>query len=287
MNILLISGATWNMPFIFTTLDENQRRLPFFLATIGYDWPQEAIKRPEGYSWYQWLQCLSGRGELMVGGKRMEVEPGDGFFLLPNEEHEYRSLSGDWVTDWMGFGGFGVEEVLRTVGLEASGVYAISDLWRLEIYNASMIDSAIAHHETSLLVYETLLALKVALEPKTRNALPRHAKLGPVLQYVRVHYAEPTSIAGLSAVIGVTPQYLCKLFRQALGMRPFEYLASFRISKAKELLVAKPELSIAGIARDVGFTDSNYLCRVFKKAEGISPSAFRNLHSAPLGEYNK
>lgn len=274
------------MPFVFTTLDENQRRLPFFLATIGYDWPQEAIQRPEGYQWYQWLQCLSGRGELIVGGKRTEVGPGDGFFLLPNEEHEYRSIDGNWITDWMGFGGSAVPDVVRVVGLESSGVYPISDLWRLktlmrEVYNASLVDSAIAHHETSLLVYETLLALRAALQPRTRNAQPRHAKLAPVLHHIRAHYAEPSTIADLSAIIEVTPQYLCKLFREALDMRPFEYLASFRISKAKELLVARPRLSIASIARDVGFADSNYLCRVFKKAEGISPSDFRRLHSAP------
>jgi YesN/AraC family two-component response regulator len=227
----------------------------------------------------------------VAGGKREEVGPGDGFFLLPDESHEYRSLSGDWVTDWMGFGGFAVDEVLRLVGLETSGVYAISDLWRLktlirEVYSATQIDSAVVHHETSLLVYETLLALKVALEPKTRDSQPRHAKLRPVLQHIRVHYAADMGIDDLSAVIGVTPQYLCKLFRQALDMRPFEYLASFRVSKAKELLVADPGLSIAEIARAVGFSDSNYLCRVFKKAEGMSPRAFRSLHCAPLVDFD-
>jgi len=271
------------MPFVFTTVDDNQKRLPFFLATIGYDWPQEAIKRPEGYPWYQWIQCLSGRGEVIVGGRREEVGPGDGFLLLPDESHEYRSLSGDWVTDWMGFGGFAVAEVLRLVGLESSGVSAISDLWRLktllrEVYSASLVDSAIAYHDSSLLVYETLLALKVALEPRTRDSQPRHAKLRPVLQHIRLQYASDMGIEDLSAVIGVTPQYLCKLFKQALDMRPFEYLASFRVSKAKELLVARPELSIAGIAGLVGFSDSTYLCRVFKKVEGMSPREFRRLH---------
>ncbi len=281
------------MPFVFTTIDDNQKRLPFFLATIGYDWPQEAIKRPEGYPWYQWIQCLSGRGEVIVGGHREEVGPGDGFLLLPDESHEYRSLSGDWVTDWMGFGGFAACEVLRLVGLESSGVSAISDLWRLktllrEVYNASLVDSAIAYHDTSLLVYETLLALKVALEPRTRDSQPRHAKLRPVLQHIRLQYASDMGIEDLSAVIGVTPQYLCKLFKQALDMRPFEYLTSFRVSKAKELLVARPELSIAELAKTVGFSDSNYLCRVFKKAEGMSPRAFRGLHCAPLeDEYTK
>ncbi len=271
------------MPFIFATLDDNQRRLPFFMATIGYDWPQENISRPEGYPWYQWIQCLSGRGELMVCGKRLELGPGDGFLLLPEERHEYRSLSGDWVTDWLGFGGSAVAQTLKAVGLEKSGAYAISDFWRLktlirELYSASVEDSAMAHHDTSLLVYETLLALKVALEPKTRDAQPRHAKLRPVLQHIRVHFASELGIDELSAVIGVTPQYLCRLFRQALDMRPFEYLSSFRVSKAKELLVARPDMAIADIAKTVGFSDSNYLCRVFKKVEGISPRAFKNLH---------
>ena len=271
------------MPFIFATLDDNQRRLPFFMATIGYDWPQENISRPEGYPWYQWIQCLSGRGELLVSGRRAEVGQGDGFLLLPEEQHEYRSLSGDWVTDWLGFGGSAVPQALKAVGLEKSGVYAISDLWRLktlvrELYGASIEDSAMAHHDTSLLVYETLLALKVALEPKTRDAQPRHAKLRPVLQYIRVHFAGDLDIDTLSTVIGVTPQYLCKLFRQALNMRPFEYLSSFRVSKAKELLVARPDMAISDIARTVGFSDSNYLCRVFKNIEGMSPRAFKSLH---------
>ncbi len=275
------------MPFIFTTVDDNQRALPFLLATIGYDWPQENIKRPDGYPWYQWLQCLSGQGELTVNGQRFEIGPGDGFFLLPDETHEYRNLSGDWTTDWMGFGGSAVAEVLRFVGIEKSGVFRISDLWHLktllrELYNASLSDSAIAFHETSLVLYETLLALKVALEPKTRNAQPRHAKLRPVLQYIRLNFAQNIVIEDLSNLIGVTPQYLCKMFQQSLRMRPFEYLVSFRISRAKEFLVAKPELHISEIAKLVGFSDSNYLCRVFKKAEEISPGAFRSLHCPPF-----
>ncbi len=275
------------MPFVFCTTDDNQRALPFLLATIGYDWPQENIKRSEGYPWYQWIQCLSGRGELFVGGQKFDICPGNGFFLLPGEAHEYRNLSGDWTTDWMGFGGSAVAEMLRFIGMEKSGVFQISDLWHLktllrELYNASLTDSAIAFHETSLLLYETLLALKVALEPKTRDSQPRHAKLRPVLQYIRANFAHNIVIEDLSKLIGVTPQYLCKMFQQSLRMRPFEYLISFRISKAKEFLVAKPELPISEIARLVGFSDSNYLCRVFKKAEIISPGAFRSLHCPPF-----
>ncbi|MDX9957959.1 MAG: AraC family transcriptional regulator [Spirochaetia bacterium] len=271
------------MPFQFINIDDTQRSLPFFLATIGYDWPQENIRRPTGYTWYQWLQCLSGKGELTVGGKRLEINPGDGFLLLPDEAHEYRNLSGDWITDWMGFGGAAVEGMLAFAGIPESGVYGISDLWRLktlirELYDASLGDSAVTYHDTSLLVYEFLLALRIALEPKTRDAQPRHAKLRPVLQFIRNNYHRPLSIDELSGVINVTPQYLCQIFKHSLNMRPIEYLSAFRVSRAKELLVARPSLPVAEIAGLVGFSDSNYLCRVFRKTEKMSPGAFRNLH---------
>jgi AraC-like DNA-binding protein len=275
------------MPFNFATLDDTRRQLPFFLATIGYDWPQENIKRPEGYPYYQWLHCLAGQGELTVGGKVLEVGPGEGFFLLPDEAHEYHGVSGDWVTDWIGFGGYAVRGMLSYVGLQASGVYELSNLWRLktiirEVYVADREDSAIAFHDTSQLVYELLLALKIALEPRTRNAEPRHAKLRPVLQHIRGNYMRDLTIDGLAAVIGVTPQYLCQLFKQSLSMRPFEYLSAFRISRAKELLLAQPDLPVSEVARRVGFSDSNYLCRVFKRSEGLSPGGFRGLHGSPV-----
>lgn len=275
------------MPFQFISLDDTQRSLPFFLTTIGYDWPQENIKRPTGYTWYQWLQCLSGKGELVVGGRCLEINPGDGFLLLPDEAHDYRNLSGDWTTDWMGFGGSAVVGMLSFAGIAESGVYGISDLWRLktlirELYDASLGDSAVTYHDTSLLVYELLLSLKVALEPKTRNAQPRHAKLRPVLQYIRSNYQRPLSIDDLSGVIGVTPQYLCQIFKHSLNMRPFEYLSAFRVSKAKELLVARPSMPVGEIAVMVGFADSNYLCRVFRKTEKMSPGVFRTLHCPAL-----
>jgi AraC-like DNA-binding protein len=276
------------MPFVFATIDDNQRTLPFVLATIGFDWPQENIRRPDGYPWYQWIQCISGQGELIVNGQRSEVNPGDGFFLMPDEEHEYRSLSGNWITDWIGFGGFAVGEVLRFIGMERSGVYAISDFWQLktilrEVYDASLMDTVMFNHETSMLVYELLLSLKTALEPKTRNAQPRHAKLRPVLQFIHNHFDQDLGIEDLARVIDVTPQYLCKIFKQSLRQRPFEYLSSFRVSKAKELLVTNPKLSVSEIARVTGFTDSSYLCKVFKRVEGMSPGVFRSLH-CPVSE---
>ncbi len=289
MNIITVGlYKELSMPFIFASLDDAKRRLPFYLATIGYDWPQENIRRPDGYPHYQWLHCLSGQGRLVVGSQGWDIQAGMGFFLLPDEAHEYSQTSVDWTTDWISFGGFAVAETLRFAGLEKSGVYEIADLWRLktiirEVYAAEQEDSAISFHDTSLLVYELILALRTALEPRTRNAEPRHAKLRPVLQYIRSHYMNDVSINDLAAVIDVTPQYLCQLFKQSLQMRPFEYLTAFRISRSKELMVACPELAVAEVALRVGFSDSNYLCRVFKKSEGISPGAFKGLHSGADG----
>jgi AraC-like DNA-binding protein len=254
------------------------------MATIGYDWPQEAIKRPDGFPDYQWLHSLAGRGTLTIGDKTWEIGPGEGIFLQPNEAHEYRPLDGDWTTDWISFGGFAITRMLDFAGLTSSGPYELSDLWRLkaimrEVYASAHDDSVIAYQDSSLLVYELLLTLRTALDRPTRNSEPRHAKLRPVLQHIRAHYMDDLSINDLADTIQVTPQYLCQLFKQSLDMRPFEYLTAFRISRAKELLCMQQDLPISDVAKAVGFSDSNYLCRIFKKSDGISPGAFRKLHT--------
>ena len=56
-------------------------------------------------------------------------------------------------------------------------------------------------------------------------------------------------------------------------MPPAKYIQTYRINKAKELLVSTP-LSLEEIAVKVGFANSSYLCKVFKTTTGMTPLAF-------------
>ncbi|WP_372935219.1 helix-turn-helix domain-containing protein [Seonamhaeicola sp.] len=80
-----------------------------------------------------------------------------------------------------------------------------------------------------------------------------------------------------SAGVGITRfTYLCK---QLTNLTPMRYLAIKRLSLSKELLIERPELSIAEISYMCGFATSQYFATVFKKYEKCSPNEYRLKHT--------
>lgn len=74
--------------------------------------------------------------------------------------------------------------------------------------------------------------------------------------------------------LGISPNYLGNLFKKYVGKRFTEFLTSFRMEKAEELLLSGQK-SIMEIAREVGYDNVSYFCTVFKKIHGISPIEYR------------
>ncbi len=99
-------------------------------------------------------------------------------------------------------------------------------------------------------------------------------RLSPVRDYLRDHFAESVSLDDLSSMFFINKYYLTRLFREQYGMTISAYVLELRINHAKQLLRFSDH-SLEQIAAICGFYDLSYFSRKFKKAEGISPSAFR------------
>ncbi|KAB8133608.1 helix-turn-helix transcriptional regulator [Gracilibacillus oryzae] len=70
------------------------------------------------------------------------------------------------------------------------------------------------------------------------------------------------------------PNYIAKSMQKAFGSTPIEYLMKYRIEQAKMLLI-QTSWKIATIAEEVGFGQTPYFTRQFRKFTGQSPSQFR------------
>ena len=68
--------------------------------------------------------------------------------------------------------------------------------------------------------------------------------------------------------------YFCKLFKQCFSCNFTAYLAEYRMEEAKKLL-ARPTVNIKDIGKAVGYGDSNYFTKVFRRYTGMSPSEYR------------
>ena len=102
-------------------------------------------------------------------------------------------------------------------------------------------------------------------------------QLSPVIEYIDKNYQKDITLVELADLIDLSPQYLCRLFKECLNIRPFEYLARKRVQQAK-LLLLEGRWNINEIASMVGYNDCSYFCAVFKKHEMLSPAEFRSLH---------
>ena len=104
--------------------------------------------------------------------------------------------------------------------------------------------------------------------------LGENPSVASTIDFMEAHYAEDIALADLAARAKMSSNNLMRVFKQATDMPPIDYLIHLRIRKACELL-ADPSRDIKGIAFGVGFSDSNYFARQFRKVMGMTASEFR------------
>ena len=106
------------------------------------------------------------------------------------------------------------------------------------------------------------------------DASRRLLRLGNVTAYLETKYMEPIRVPDLAAMAHLSVNQFLRVFKKLYQKTPTEYLLKVRILKAGELL-RRSAMSITDIGFEVGFTDSNYFSRVFRREMGTTPRGFR------------
>ncbi len=98
-------------------------------------------------------------------------------------------------------------------------------------------------------------------------------------EYVRSNYAdEALSLDSICELLGVSNSYFSTTFKRETGKTFIGYLTDYRMEQASRMLIETNEKSYV-IAKNVGYTDSNYFSYVFKRCFGVSPSKYRTEHT--------
>jgi AraC family transcriptional regulator len=106
------------------------------------------------------------------------------------------------------------------------------------------------------------------------GALPR-GRLRAVVEYIEEHLDAGPSLEQLAAVARVSSFHFARQFKVATGLPPHQYVIMRRIERAKQLLQAGTDLSLAEVAAHAGFSDQSVFCHHFKRLVGITPRQFR------------
>lgn len=172
--------------------------------------------------------------------------------------------------------GFGVLEVMRTEHLDrdlsvvvlTSQVLTEEDMSRLNQGVASVLSKGVFSAS------ETLAHLQAALE--RRKILPAETQqiVRKAMAYIHEHFAEAIALEEVASIVGLSERHLTRSFRRETDMTVIQYLNRYRIKQAR-ILLEKGDLPITQVAIEVGFSDSHYFARVFRREVGVSPSLYQ------------
>ncbi|MGC1528699.1 MAG: AraC family transcriptional regulator, partial [Phormidesmis sp.] len=109
--------------------------------------------------------------------------------------------------------------------------------------------------------------------PVYEGGLPSR-QLRQVLDYMDAHLAQEIKLADLAQLLDISQFHFSRLFKQSLGISPYQYLIQQRVECAKQLLKTTDRL-ITDIALTCGFNSHSHLSKQFRQLTGMTPKAYR------------
>ncbi len=227
----------------------------------------------------------AGRWCFQMRGNEYFVNPGDMVLLPPRLLHVVRQVSGakraQYVVHFeLGGGGMGGEPPLA-LSLPVAHQREIATLFK-RLRREWLFAEPYADWVAGGILAEMLgLYCRHGNRPTPGSPFAAAAWQNIELSVAFLHRNFPRpelSLREISAACRVSPNYLCRIFKENTGFSPMAYLTLLRHSKAQELLLRSLQ-NCTEIAEAVGFGDLHVFSRTFKKLSGQSPSEFRRLHA--------
>ena len=134
-------------------------------------------------------------------------------------------------------------------------------------------------YETSLttaLAIHLLKRYSIAILPGLQQSIGlSQAKLNLVLDYIREHLGEKIRLEAIAALLNISQFHFCHLFKESMGISPYQYILQQRVEKAKHLLKHQT-MPLIEVAFDCGFATQSQLTKYFSRFVGTTPKVYRN-----------
>lgn len=154
----------------------------------------------------------------------------------------------------------GIRAAIRG-GLEEMVAFHLSDQYIMQV------DQLHSSGEIMRYLEQIVLELTELVRKKAHRDCP--ASIRKCLRYIDAHLHEPVRLAGLSALTGLSPAYLSRLFHQYIGKTTSAYIMEQKLAAAQKLL--EEGRGQKEIAYMLGFCSQTYFITCFKEAYGITP----------------
>ncbi|MBR0037055.1 MAG: helix-turn-helix domain-containing protein [Bacteroidales bacterium] len=277
--------------------------IPLTLINVGLachqgDWNWRNVRSPFARIYY----VTEGRAQVILPDKTLELFPNHLYLIPPFVTHHY-VCNGRFSHYYVHFfeqkeisqqGVFDEWELPNETEAQSDDLSMVKHLCQLlprfqlsnsnpETYDNRVTLANVLQEVENLLLYERMEAqgiLQILLSRFLRHAQQRmfthDRRVQNAILYIRQHIHQKIELDTLAAETCVSKDHLIRIFKQVTGETPSNYITRQKLEKA-ELMLATTRVPVKNIASELGYDDTSYFIRIFRKHSCMTPQEYRNM----------
>jgi AraC-like DNA-binding protein len=225
-----------------------------------------------------------GKGIFKVGDKTYNLGKGQGFLICPNVIVNYVADNEDpWAYSWIEFNGRSILEYLTRANLSIENpIFSNSINDAITRGFEEMIKANEDENKRDLILNSMFYIFLANLIDNSnikqiakKSSKMKAVYIDKVIEFIQINYSHKVTVSEISSLMHLNSKYLSQLFKEEVGVTIKEYIITYRIEKACDL-IKDERLSIGDVSRSIGYDDQLLFSRMFKRVKGISPRKYRS-----------
>lgn len=275
--------------FAISRLSQHPTTQALYVLAIGYypNAKQHAMSR-EMHEDQLIMYCTDGEGTLTTPTQTHSVQKGDLMILPKSMPHQYvASKKNPWTIYWVHFDGKASAEYLKhietpTFNALDGGVLSIGLHPRIVNDFENLLSVRQTGYSLNAFIYASnvlgqLLTYIALLAPKISSDSYRHnIDLDAIHVFMEEHIDEELSLEKIASFANLSKFHFSKRYKALTGYSPVQHFIHMKMEKACYLLDITDD-QVTNISYQLGYEDTQYFSRVFKRVVGLSPRDYRKL----------
>lgn len=233
---------------------------------------------------YQLVYITKGKGVFENKDKSHKLSEGSMIMLVPGSWHRYKpNKTTGWIENYVGFNGSIVTENLQQYNLLSQN--SVFDCGKKEyilaiyqnIFEYIKQEKPGYQQIVSGLILQLLGSMTAIQKQKNFSGKRIEKMIENIRFFIRQNSTQQINFQDIANNNNLSYSLFRRSFKEYTGISPLQYQLHLRILKSKELLRVSDK-SIKEISLEVGFENTYYFSRLFKKKEGITASEFRHFN---------
>ena len=233
---------------------------------------------------YELIYVRRGTLAMQEDAHEFFLEPGQTLLLWPGRRHKgIRPYPADLSFYWIHFKLTALQARARGSALSIPQHVTLRREDKLaELFHRFLDDQETGQLQPLAAALLIVLMLSEVSASRAAAATPSSGAAAALAAraktYVQTRFHLPIATSDVAGALNCNADYLGRVFRRTYGHTLIDDIHRSRLRSARRLLM-ESALNVDQIARECGFSDSGYFRRIFRRAQGLSPRAFRKLYA--------